>query len=548
MSYGKPKRWSLGDEVEKPSKPSKRARPEDERPGKNSGDKPVVTFPSAGAFESTLAVDKSTLKHFKQFGIDLLKTWGAGVVSGFGNYTALGSGAPLEAIVRVTNRPSLLVTNGVFADPAEAKWRVALNANRQHILQALRAVGRVECENPDVPVPFLGTAWMVTDKLAITNTHVARMLLDFDGTSGSRAFPKNLGSNKQSGKPFRAFVNFDAQHLTTGESRVAIKRVVWAANNWEKITNYEPDMALLELDDSSPLPAPIPLADKPLRVGSQVVVIGYPAKDSRNPLDEMENYFKNIYNVKRIAPGDLTEYVDESHLKHDATTLGGNSGSVVLDMYTGSAVGLHYGGLVHEYNIAVTGAKIRQVLTSVLAGVNVELPEADSASIYVETEAVGRAPSDLGDRKGYNKKFLGRELPVPLPTPKEKDAPVLKYQHHSVVMNKARRLAWVAASNIDGELSKQIKRKNTKWWTDPRLDDKFQVGNDFYTGTSYDRGHLSRREDTAWGTTVETANVGQLDTFCYSNSAPQWWAFNQQTWLGLENKVLESVRTCVIHS
>ena len=41
---------------------------------------------------------------------------------------------------------------------------------------------------------------------------------------------------------------------------------------------------------------------------------------------------------------------------HDATTLGGNSGSVVLDVETGYAVGMHFSGSFLESNYAVRAA------------------------------------------------------------------------------------------------------------------------------------------------------------------------------------------------
>jgi hypothetical protein len=43
---------------------------------------------------------------------------------------------------------------------------------------------------------------------------------------------------------------------------------------------------------------------------------------------------------------------------HDCTTLGGNSGSVVLDVKTGEAVGLHFAGLYRESNRAVRASVV----------------------------------------------------------------------------------------------------------------------------------------------------------------------------------------------
>ena len=95
---------------------------------------------------------------------------------------------------------------------------------------------------------------------------------------------------------------------------------------------------------------------------SPVVVVGYPARASKNVIpdqDRMRELFRDRYDVKRAAPG-LTMPSENQVTRHDCTTLGGNSGSVVLDLATGKAVGLHYAGLYDESNYAVRA--------SVLAG------------------------------------------------------------------------------------------------------------------------------------------------------------------------------------
>ena len=53
----------------------------------------------------------------------------------------------------------------------------------------------------------------------------------------------------------------------------------------------------------------------------------------------------------RTRHGDVG--VPGRRLNHDATTLGGNSGSVVMDLATGQAVGLHFGGYEGDRNMAV---------------------------------------------------------------------------------------------------------------------------------------------------------------------------------------------------
>ena len=95
-------------------------------------------------------------------------------------------------------------------------------------------------------------------------------------------------------------------------------------------------------------------------MGRDVAVIGYPAFDDRNDPALQMRIFRQVFNVKRLQPGRLRarsriqsfeNLVDAT--THDSSTLGGNSGSVVLDVDTGKVVALHFAGRYLEANFAV---------------------------------------------------------------------------------------------------------------------------------------------------------------------------------------------------
>jgi endonuclease G len=155
----------------------------------------------------------------------------------------------------------------------------------------------------------------------------------------------------------------------------------------------------------------------------------------------------------------------------------------------------------------------------------------------------------LAERGGYVPDFLG-EFEVPWPTPvgfKAEDVyPIpgtqdnlLRYTHFSVMMSRSRRIAMCVAVNISGDESVSIERTSDKWAYDGRIPLEAQVGEDLYLDNLLDRGHLVRREDPNWGGEAETANE---DTFHFTNCSPQMGAFNQKTWLSLENYVLQNTR------
>jgi hypothetical protein len=68
----------------------------------------------------------------------------------------------------------------------------------------------------------------------------------------------------------------------------------------------------------------------------------------------MIRIFEDIFNVKRLQPGELREFRSNNNsVLHDCSTLGGNSGSPVIDLETNLVLGLHFGGRYLEVNQAV---------------------------------------------------------------------------------------------------------------------------------------------------------------------------------------------------
>jgi endonuclease G len=267
----------------------------------------------------------------------------------------------------------------------------------------------------------------------------------------------------------------------------------------------------------------------------------------------MKRIFGDVYGVKRFAPGEV-DYVYEGGFTHDCTTLGGNSGSVIIDVDSGAALGLHFAGEYLHTNFAISASRLREFLNDKVR----DNPSVESDGLAGGDDLDERPPKieEISDRSGYDGGFLGdaAELNVPLPklsTEMEAKAAViegapsseryiLKYTNFSVVMNRERRLAFFTATNIDGTQIHRIKRKNDKWYYDPRIPREAQVGGELYRGSDFDRGHLTRRLDPAWGENHEQA---EKDTFFFTNCTPQHHNFNTKTWLSLEDYLLEAAET-----
>jgi len=167
-------------------------------------------------------------------------------------------------------------------------------------------------------------------------------------------------------------------------------------------------------------------------------------------------------------------------------------------------------------------------------------------------------------RPGYDPKFVGFKAPLPklskaaskeaatIPVKKKSDNKhELKYHHYSVILNAARKIAFIAAVNYDGKAKTRVTRTGPdKWFADPRVEKDAQTSNALYAKNALDRGHLVRRADAGWGATKEEAKKANDDTFHFTNCSPQHEVFNQSAqatkrnlklWGNLENHIAKQV-------
>lgn len=457
-----------------------------------------------------------------------------------------------EAIVRQVGRPTLLVQDAtvVFEGKMDG-FPEALDAHLSQIEKVVGRVGRLELLNH--AMEWAGTAWLIDEdkRLAITNRHVAELFARRRGRSGF-----GFLFNPAAGIPYGSRIDFRQEHDRLELARVEVKAIRYLAGPGE------PDIALLELAASASLPKAIDLAKDEAKRGALIGVVGFPAYDSRNDPQDIAHYFGDIFDKKRFAPGFVTQDTNETvRMMHDCTTLGGNSGSVVFDLTSGNAVGIHFAG---NYLVGNFAASLRNIKAA-LAG------ERTAVALRHEFESVGRPdgehePEHFKDRKGYSETFLAEsdELEAPLDsfivrmpgladhllddavevTHDGKKTKHIPYCHFSVVYSRSRRVPRYTAVNIDGSKHRKIKRGSDQWFRDLRLPRGIQLTREDYGHPDVDRGHMVRREDPNWGD-LNVALVANEDTFHYTNAAPQHAQLNQnkRTWLGLEDYVLDSAKT-----
>ena len=541
----------------------------------------------------------------------------------------------LEAIILPDKRPAIDIVDGDFTID-HPLWRFLDTDAAIHgtIRDALNSVGRIELPG-NFSIPYGGTGFVVGPGLIMTNRHVAAIFAD------------GLGDRVALQSGARAGIDFHTE--PSGATFLEVKQVVMIHPFW--------DMALLHVEglEAGHATLALDLGEADLSDGRDIAVIGYPAFDPRNDAAVQTQVFHNRYGIKRLQPGKLARRMPVPSFgksvpatTHDSSTLGGNSGSVVLDVRTGHVVGLHFGGTYQVRNYAVPACDLGKDGHVIDAGVTFagaaqraagawddwwkKAAPAD-APIVVETSTFGAdagagdgaaptavaplaAPQDnivritvpieisvrIGDaqagagpvtvagaavateravevmhddiaieRHGYDEQFLGVAVPLPdvldlgAVATLESGDHVVPYHHFSIVMHRKRRLALFTAANVDAapamkepEPGHDYTRRGLtglgdgdieRWFVDPRLRGTDQLPDKFFDkdGKAFDKGHLVRREDVAWGRTFAEVRAANGDTYHTTNCSPQVARFNRSdhklNWGALEDVVLKQAKT-----
>lgn len=218
-----------------------------------------------------------------------------------------------------------------------------LNDRRAMISPLIRGIGRVDLTGHP-KLTYAGTAFVCGERRLITNRHVAQL------------FTEGLGSGAQLSFTPGITPSLDLKQEVGSTISVAVQMTapVLILEEW--------DIAVLEIGQLPGNVAPLPIvASAPAGIEDRMgAVIGYPAFDPSEDLIQQIQIFRGVFDKKRLQPGRLkglqpAESFGRSvqALTHDCTTLGGNSGSAVIDVDTGKVVGIHFSGQPLIANYAV---------------------------------------------------------------------------------------------------------------------------------------------------------------------------------------------------
>ncbi|GAA1061441.1 trypsin-like serine peptidase [Agromyces bracchium] len=282
--------------------------------------------------------------------------------------------AGLEAVVHSDGTRPVFFVEDDFIDvlnPAAATHAAALSRVSAAVRAACSAVGRVV--DPSSALGFRGTAWAIGDGIVATNFHVLKAI----AVGAARPDGRFVGELKPD-----VAVDFGGEVGGSGPDgrRFPVHRVLGvgsegaperASTTLEDVNFDGLDLAILELEpvDGQDFPAPVAVArgDDPATHGAlaskgrSVYVVGFPGNPKSTTADVFGRLFAGVAGVKRLAPGTLAAGRGDVPgddrrwvIAHDASTLGGSSGSPVIDLETdGRAVlGAHFAGAPDRTNWA----------------------------------------------------------------------------------------------------------------------------------------------------------------------------------------------------
>ncbi len=284
----------------------------------------------------------------------------------------------LEAVLLLYGRPAVLVTNEGIESPPPF-WN-QLEDLREEVELTQRGVGRIELlGHPEYD--WAGTGFLVSDNVLMTTRRIAELFTE----------PRDGGWQFRPG--ISAWMNYRPGFQDVSAANYRIRAVIGIHDRY--------DLALFEVERpqvNGTSPVPLSLAAQPpsRREGQQVYLVGYPVRDARrNEPETISRLFRDVYNVKRVQPGQLRgelTFGEITLLRHDAAPLGQNAGAPVIDLETQQVLAMQSTGRFMEASTAVPLYLLRDDALLQKAGVSfAEATPRDRQNILGQVERLARS-------------------------------------------------------------------------------------------------------------------------------------------------------------
>ena len=209
------------------------------------------------------------------------------IVGGSAELTADETGG-LECVLLLYGRPAVLVSGGSLG-AVPPLWNL-LEDQREDVEMAQRGVGRIELlGHPEYD--WAGTGFLVNDNVLMTTRRVAEVFIE------------NRNNAWQFRPGITTWMDYRSGYQSVASAGYRVRSVVGVHDRY--------DLALLEVErpqinGNAPTPLALAAAPPPQPEGRPVYLIGYPIRDARrNEPETVSRIFRDVYNVKRVQPGQL---------------------------------------------------------------------------------------------------------------------------------------------------------------------------------------------------------------------------------------------------
>ncbi|MER8720294.1 serine protease [Mesorhizobium sp. M0999] len=259
----------------------------------------------------------------------------------------------LEAVVHVRGRPAVRVLSEGLEDigvyPEAGLWKLLADEHFKNLwtvtsaTAAVRVTDRLIANRP----PWVqGTAFLIGPDLALTNRHV--LFPPDGGVRIARRFP---GTNKARMKgDYEVLLDFAFDNGAARQILYRIMDVPFVASDSDPV-----DAALLRVErvhGAGPSPLAVSRAD--VFDIDRLYIVGHPGYLESVP-DDIMAVFGRPDERKRVSFGELMDPVapEQTHIVHDASTVGGYSGAAVVGFAAPDVRALHYWGDSKSGNRAI---------------------------------------------------------------------------------------------------------------------------------------------------------------------------------------------------
>lgn len=318
------------------------------------------------------------------------------------------SNTAFEALVKMQGRPVIKMDDTPIDlnDPNLQEWAGKIGMVYRELPKLSGSVGRIDMDGI-----HQGTGFVVAPGIVMTNRHVIE---GFAAPIPTASKPDRWLIER------RATINFSPE-ANNASKEFVIQDILFSGPDrisGDPLINHdELDMALVAVEETNTVGTALPKKLCPAAsasiasANSIVFLIGYPAAPSSYPKDEngiirleVVERLRELFGVEfgrcYLSPGlvevpvtDFNKGVRSISFAHDATSLGGSSGSCLINYSSNpDVVGLHYGGdwlranFAHDLShVSRSLIKIPQLISEIAA---VEQRTRESVQLAVQTSKI----------------------------------------------------------------------------------------------------------------------------------------------------------------